>query len=273
MVRTLVVALVAAAPVAGFAQSDEPGAPKSSDDAPKSAEAETPKADDEPAPGEAKGVVAGESAGDVGLDTPDVDPGEARGVDSDDAGRPDFWSEDFDKMDHVVVLESLNLRADDIQRKIADLKSRVDLLRESANYESITPSKALVVHNNRLGESFALEKVEYFMDGKSVMRKESKDGALDEQTEFEVLNGGIDDGVRAIEVSMVVRGNGRGVYTELKGYRFKIGSRYLLQVAEGRLSRLDVIVEPRKALGLAPKDRIGIRYEMDVKLITGSSQR
>ena len=273
MVRTLAAALVVAAPVAVFAQSDEPGAPKSSEDAPKSADTDTPAADDEPAPGEAKGVVAGDSGGDAGLAAPDVDPGEARGMKSDDDKRPDFWSEDFDKMDHVVVLESLNLRADDVQRKIAELKSRVDLLRESANYESITPSKALVMHNNRLGESFVLEKVEYFMDGKSIVLREAKDGDLDEQIEFEVFNGGIDDGVRALEVNMVIRGNGRGVYTELKGYRFKIGSRYLLRVAEGRLSRLDVIVEPRKALGLAPKDRIGIRYEMDVKFNRGSASR
>ena len=176
----------------------------------------------------------------------------------------DMWSEEFDELDHVMALDQLNARTDEIQGKISATMDRVDLLRESVVIGSITPSRALIMHKNTMGTSFALEQLAYLLDGQVLLTKVSKNGSLDQQTEFEVVNGPLPPGDHLLEVSMVFTGSGFGLFTYLKGYRFKIDSKYRLKVAEGRLTKLDVIAFPRQDITLGPKERIGIRYDAEV---------
>ncbi len=176
----------------------------------------------------------------------------------------DMWSEEFDELDHVMALDQLNSRADAIQGKLAATAERVDLLRESVVIGSITPSRALIVHNNTMGTSFALEQVAYLLDGQVLLTKVSKGGSLDQQVNFEVLNGPLSPGNHLLEVSMVFTGSGYGLFTYLKGYRFKIDSRYRMKVAEGRLTKVTVTAHPREDITLGPKDRLAIKYDADV---------
>jgi hypothetical protein len=181
----------------------------------------------------------------------------------------DKWSEQFDELDHVMALDQLNRRADEIQGLIAATMDRVNLLRESVIIGAITPSRTLIVHRNDMGSSFSLEQVAYFLDGQVLLTKLDKDGSLDKQTEFEVLNGAIKPGDHMLEVSMVFKGSGDGLFTYLKDYRFKVDSKYRLNVAEGRLTRVLVTAYPKPDITLPPRERLAVKYDVDVSVDQG----
>lgn len=168
--------------------------------------------------------------------------------------------------DHTVKLEEFQTRADQLQSQISDAMERVNLLRETVVVGSIVPTRAIIAHKNDLGSSFILEKVSYVLDGQPLLEKVSREGNLDEQKEFELLNGPLSPGEHEIQVTMNLAGSGFGLFTYLKGYKFKVESKYRFRVMEGRLTRLTTVAFARDDITLPPKDRPAVRYDIDVSV-------
>jgi len=239
MKRSLPIYILAATAIASSAWAQDPGEAKTSTSA---------SAEESPPPSE-----------------PETEPPKAEEPAKEEAS-DDVWSSTYDELDHVMVLERIDNKADDIQRKIASLKDRVDLLRESVVVGSITPSRTLIIHKNELGESFEIEAIEYKLNTEVIYSKANKDGALNVPNEFEILNGVLTPGEHLFEVGLTLRGTGRGFFAYFKGYRFRLASKYRLTVAEGRLTRFTVTPYPRPDVSLKPKDRLAIKYDIDVQV-------
>lgn len=176
----------------------------------------------------------------------------------------DVWSSKYDELDHVMVLDRIDNKADEIQRKIAALKDRVDLLRESVIVGSITPSRTIISHKNELGSSFEIQSLEYKLDGEVIYTKAVKEGAIKATDEFELLDGVLPPGEHLFETRIQLKGTGKGYFSYFKGYRFRLGSKFKLNVAEGRLTKMTVIAYPRPDMSLKPKERLAIKYDVDV---------
>ena len=175
--------------------------------------------------------------------------------------------------DHEVTLEAISTRADSIQKRLEALEQRVLLLRETVATGKVAPTQALIVHRNQMGSSFRLEEVLYTLDDREILSKTDKEGFLDAQREFEVLNGSLPAGEHEIKVSMTFGGSGFGLFTYLKGYRFKVESRYRFVVAEGRLTRLSVVAHEKADITLEPKDRLAVRYDLEVGSVPSATGR
>lgn len=165
--------------------------------------------------------------------------------------------------DHKTALDELNARADKLQGMISRANDRVLLLRESVILGAISPTRATIVHTDEMGSSFALQEVKYTLDGQTLL--EAKPQSLDQQQrEREIFNGPITPGPHELHVSLLYAGTGFGVFTYLKGYKLRVESRYKFTAAEGRLTKLTAISHAKKDITLEPKDRLAIRYELDV---------
>lgn len=175
--------------------------------------------------------------------------------------------------DHVASLEALSARADAIERRMKELAERVLLLRETVVTGKVAPTQALVVHRNDLGSSFRMEQVVYTLDGREIFARDDNEGFLDGQREFELVNGALPAGEHELKVSLVIGGSGFGLFTYLKGYRFKVESRYRFVVAEGRLTRLSVIAYEKPDITLEPKDRLAVRYDLEVGSVPSATGR
>jgi hypothetical protein len=173
--------------------------------------------------------------------------------------------------DHKAMLDQFNEQADILQARVAELKDRIFLLRESVVLGSFAETKAIILHTDEVGSSFTLEEIVYTFDGKELLNVKGAQAA-ERQREFEVFNGPLPAGPHEISVSMIYGGSGFGIFTYLKGYRFKIDSKYRFNAAEGRLTKVTVIPEARKDITIDPKDRLFVRYETDV-LTHGSEKR
>ncbi len=224
------------------------------------------------APGEARDVPPAETTAEPAPATPSEAPAaDAPGAPVGVTPAPTkaapaggVWDEGFDDLDHVVTLELLNRRADDVQRKISALQDRVNLLRETVIVGAIEPTRVVILHVNEMEKAFALEQVAYTLDGQVLLTKADKDGSLDGQRYFEVLNGALPAGEHQVEVTMVFKGRA-GVFDYFEGYRFKVESKWTLKVAEGRVTQLDVVAYQKPDITLPPQERLAIRYDVEVR--------
>lgn len=79
-----------------------------------------------------------------------------------------------------------------------------------------------IEHDFQMGGSFVLLGVAYAIDGELVF--EANDPALLERKRLPVFDGELPVGPHQLEVLLRLRGEGRGVFSYLRGYRFKVHS-------------------------------------------------
>lgn len=175
--------------------------------------------------------------------------------------------------DHQATLDAIAAKSDDIERRLREISERVLLLRETVVTGKVAPTQALIVHRNEMGSSFRLEQVLYTLDDREIFARTDAEGFLDAQREFELINGNLPAGEHELKVSMVFGGSGFGLFTYLKGYRFKVESRYRFLVAEGRLTRLSVVAYEKPDITLEPKDRLAVRYDLEVGSVPSATGR
>jgi hypothetical protein len=168
------------------------------------------------------------------------------------------------QQDHRQRLDTFSARLDELESRIAVTGSRVDLIRDAVLGEKIARSRAIIFHRNEMGSSFVLERATYLLDGGVIFAKEDTTGALDRQKEFEIFNGAINPGEHEISVAMVYGGSTYGFFTYLKGYKFKVESKYKFLVADGKLTKLSVVSYAKGDITTQTSDRIAVRYDQEV---------
>ncbi|MCK6552067.1 dihydrolipoamide acetyltransferase [Myxococcota bacterium] len=165
--------------------------------------------------------------------------------------------------DHLTALSAINTRIQEVEGKILLAKDKVDLLRDTIFGGTIARSRAVVVHRNEMGTSFVLERAVYTLDGGIIFSRENTDGALDANKEFELYNGPISPGDHDLVVSLIYSGSADGVFTYLKGYKFKVESKYRFNVPDGRMTTVSVVSLSKGDITANTSDRIGVRYDVE----------
>jgi hypothetical protein len=127
--------------------------------------------------------------------------------------------------------------------RLRDLEQRIDALKEQ-----IFRSKARLV------------KVQYALDGARIFNKADEEGPLGDQTEFEVYNGSIVPGDHNITVNLEYRGNGYGIFSYLKGYRFRVRSSYTFNAPEGKGVTIRVVAYEKGGPTAPLEERPAVRY-------------
>ena len=66
-----------------------------------------------------------------------------------------------------------------------------------------------------MGVNFKLERILYILDGTPIRRMIDENGKLDQQEEIEILDGPITPGNHSLQVELIYRGHGYGVFSYL----------------------------------------------------------
>lgn len=165
---------------------------------------------------------------------------------------------------NALQLRGLEERVNDLKERIFRSKARLILLRETVLNSVISGAKAQIVHRNEMGSSFVLESASYSLDGAPIFNK-TEGTELDQKDEIELFNGSIVPGNHNLSVFLVYRGNGYGVFSYLKGYKFKIKSSYTFTAEEGRITSIKAVAYEKGGFTTDLKDRPAIRYDVEVK--------
>jgi len=128
-----------------------------------------------------------------------------------------------------------------LQKKIKQSQKRMDdVVSIVLNTSETKGAKAILALENKMSGSFVLIQSVVNLDGAPIFKKTDDDGLL-EGGEMEVFNGAILPGEHTLSVLLVYRGAGYGIFSYLKGYRFKVRSSHKFKVKEGKGVKLTVV--------------------------------
>ncbi len=169
-------------------------------------------------------------------------------------------SEDMDAGTYAVRLRDLEQRIDALKEQIFRSKARLSLLAETVLGGVVAGAQAVIIHENRMSSSYRLVKAVYALDGARLFSKADEEGSLGEQEEFEIYNGSIVPGEHNVTVNLEYRGHGYGIFSYLKGYRFRVRSSYTFSAPEGKRMTIRVVGYEKGGPTAPLEDRPAIRY-------------
>jgi hypothetical protein len=162
-------------------------------------------------------------------------------------------------------VKTLEEQVVDLKEKIYRSKARLLLLQETVLGGDLSSgARAVLVHKNEMGGTFALQSVAYALDGAPILTRTDKDGDLANRPEFEIFNGRIVPGQHQVAVKLVYKGKGFGVFSYLEGYKFTVSSSYTFSAEPGKVTTVKVVGYEKGGLTTELKDRPAGRYDGEV---------
>ncbi len=171
---------------------------------------------------------------------------------------------EMDAGTYAVRLRDLEQRINELKEQIFRSKARLSLLAETVLQGVVAGAQAVIIHENRMSSSYRLVKAVYALDGAPIFNKADEEGALSEREEFQVYNGSIVPGEHTLTVNLEYRGHGYGIFSYLKGYRFKVRSNYSFTAPEGRAVTVRVVGYEKGGPTAPLEERPAIRYQEEV---------
>ncbi len=166
---------------------------------------------------------------------------------------------------YAVKLRTLEERVNDLKERIFRSKARLILLRETVLNGVISGAKAVIIHRNEMGASFTLERVSYSLDGEPLFNKADEEGSLDAESEIKLFDGSIVPGNHNLSVYMLFRGNGYGVFSYLRDYKFTVKTSYPFTAEEGKQTTVRAVAYERGGITTRMENRLDVRFENEVK--------
>jgi len=181
-------------------------------------------------PGEA---APGPGTGALAAEPPPAEEGPGGGGAGSESANPDEYKV-------PAIVEKIKA----LQKKIKQSQKRMDdVVGIVLNTSGSKGSKAVLALQNQMSNSFILVQAVVSLDGAPIFKKSDDDGLLEsgESAEMEVYNGAILPGDHTLSVLLVYRGAGYGIFSYLKGYRFKVRSTHKFSVKEGKGTKIAVV--------------------------------
>lgn len=166
--------------------------------------------------------------------------------------------------DHGVLIDSLQSRLDVLAGRLATARNQVALLRDIALGGTVSETRSVILYLNELGDAFQIERASFVLDGAALLDKEDANGSLSDLESLILYDGKMNPGQHVLEVELVCKAGGFGVFSYVDAYRFKVTSRYVLETREGRTNRLAVVAHQNPDITLEAPKRLGIRYDFEV---------
>jgi hypothetical protein len=161
---------------------------------------------------------------------------------------------------YSVRLRDLEQNVNELKEQIFRSKARLSLLAETVLEGVVSGALAHVIHENKMGNSYRLVKIVYALDGAPILNKQDEEGGLGDQESFDVYNGSMVPGEHTLTVQLEYRGHGYGIFSYLKGYRFKVTSSHTFTAAEGKATTLRVVGYEKGGPTAPLEERPAVRY-------------
>jgi hypothetical protein len=187
--------------------------------------------------------------------------------------RPPASQDELDPGVHAVRLRALEQRVQELKERIFRSKARLALLAESVLEGLSAGARARIVHEDAMGPSYRLVRATYAIDGAPVFNRQDDEGSFGELDEFDVFEGSIVPGEHTLSVTLEYRGHGFGVFSYLRGYRFRTRASYPFSVPDGREITIRVTGFEDGGPNVALEDRPALRFGQRIVSIDDAEAR
>lgn len=146
-----------------------------------------------------------------------------------------------DGQTYAVRLRDLEQRVDELKEQIRRSHTRLSLLSDSVLASGSQGSRAEITYQNDMSSAFRLVKALFVLDGAVQYNKADESGTLADQSSIPIFTGSIPPGDHTIQVLVQFQGNGYGVFSYLRGYKFDVRASHSFTVTEGKTISLQVV--------------------------------
>lgn len=164
----------------------------------------------------------------------------------------------------AVRLKALERSVNDLKEQVFRTRARLNLLKETVLGGVIGASRCVIKHKNDMGATFRLIKVVYALDGVQIMNKVDDTGRLADMPEFDVYNGAIQPGNHTLSVQLVYQGSGFGVFSYLKGYKFKASASNTFIAADNKATVVTVLGYEKGGLTTNMEDKPAVEFKVNL---------
>jgi hypothetical protein len=140
----------------------------------------------------------------------------------------------MDGATYAVRLRDLEARVDELKDQIRRSHTRLALLSDTILSGGAAGSRAEVLFKNEMSSAFRLTRALFVVDGAVQYNRSDDSGALADQKEIPIFNGSMPPGDHTVQVVLNFQGNGYGVFTYLRGYKFEVKSAHSFTSVEGK---------------------------------------
>jgi hypothetical protein len=211
-----------------------------------------------PAPGPSAAPAAGSASGGVlapggtappaGVGAAPKGPGAAAG----DAA--------MDGQTYTIRLRDLQQRIEQLKEQIRRSHTRLSLLSETVLSGGAAGSRATLRFENKLSSQFQLTRALIVLDGQVQYNKTDQSGVLGDQKVIPVFAGSIPPGDHTVQVLVNLQGNGYGVFSYLRGYKFEVRSSHSFTAVEGKTTKLRIIAYEKGDVTTPLEEQPAVRY-------------
>ena len=170
----------------------------------------------------------------------------------------------------AVSADEIKGRTRQLSKLMETSELRLRALAERVLSGKLGRAKSTVVFRNEMGTSFKLIRAVFALDGAPIFTRTDESGELGSRNEIELFNGSIVPGEHRLSVNLEYRGHGYGIFSYLKGYRFKVRSSYAYRVAEGKQAQIRIVGYEKGDQNTPLEERPDIRYVERVETLSGS---
>jgi hypothetical protein len=170
-----------------------------------------------------------------------------------------------------VRLKALERNVNELKEQVFRTRARLNLLKETVLGGVIGAARCVIKHKNEMGATFRLIKVTYALDGVQIMNKVDDTGRLADMPEFDVYNGAIQPGNHTLSVQLVYQGSGFGVFSYLKGYKFKASSSNTFIAADGKATQVTVVGYEKGGMTTNMEDKPAVEFKVNMMSPEGTS--
>ncbi len=174
----------------------------------------------------------------------------------------------MDGATYAVRLRDLEQRIDELKEQIRRSHTRLSLLSDTILGGGVAGSRAEIQFENEMSGAFRLTRAVFVLDGAVQYNKADESGLLSEQPKLPIYTGSIPPGDHTLQVLLQLQGNGYGVFSYLRGYRFEVRSSHSFTATEGKSTQLRAIAYEKGGVTTALEERPAVRYVEKAVAIT-----
>lgn len=135
---------------------------------------------------------------------------------------------------YAVRLRDLEQRVDELKDQIRRSHTRLALLSDTILGGGAAGSRSEVEYKNEMSSAFQLTRALFVIDGQVQYNRQDDSGALADQKDIPIYSGSVPPGDHTIQVALTFQGNGYGVFSYLRGYKFEVKSSHAFTAVEGK---------------------------------------
>jgi hypothetical protein len=165
---------------------------------------------------------------------------------------------------HAVRLHDLEARVDGLKAHIRQTQAGLSLIGDALLQTTAAARSEIALHDEMSG-AFRLTRALVVLDGTPLYNREDDTGALADQKDIPLYSGTIPPGDHTVSVLLNFQGNGSGVFTYLRGYKFEVKSSHSFTAVEGKTLVVTGTALERGTVTTPLEQRPGVEWQEKVQ--------